>query len=234
MKTKSCILILLVAAASLQAQTNNLTALLQQGLLEEQANHNLDAAIADYQSLALQFDKDRQLAATAIFRLGECYRMQGKTNEAALEYQRILHDFPDQTTLSTLSRQNLTGLGITSAEKARPENSDAKLWDQMKNLPQNQLEQVLPTLAPDPVMTSLLQQRNAAEGKLAELTNDYSPQNPEVMDQKAVLDAINKQISEKIAGMMQALKLRGNWLKPPFPPALRPTQKTRKFSAFRR
>ena len=91
--------------------TNDLTALLQQGLFEEQANRNLDAAIEDYAALARQFDKNRQLAATAVFRLGECYRAQGKTPEAAAQYQRILSDFADQQTLATLSRQNLTGMG---------------------------------------------------------------------------------------------------------------------------
>jgi ankyrin repeat protein len=94
-----------------RAATNDLTTLLQQGLFEEQANRNLDAAIVNYQTLAAQFDKDRQLAATAVFRLGECYRALGKTNEAAVQYQRILHDFSDQTTLATLSRQNLAGMG---------------------------------------------------------------------------------------------------------------------------
>lgn len=112
MKTKLGVLILLLAATLARAQTNNLTALLQQGLFEEQANRNLDAAILDYQSLATQFDQDRQIAATAVFRLGECYRMQGKTNEAAAQYERVLKDFSDQTTLATLSRQDLTGLGI--------------------------------------------------------------------------------------------------------------------------
>ncbi len=114
MKTKLCMGIFILAAALAQAQTNELTVLLQQGLFEEQANRNLDAAIASYQSLAAQFDKDRQLAATAVFRIGECYRMQGKTNEAAAQYQRILHDFSDQTALATLSRQNLTGMGVTT------------------------------------------------------------------------------------------------------------------------
>ena len=118
MKTKLCLGILLVAAAILHAQTNSLTALLQQGLFEEQANRNLDAAIADYQTLATQFDKDRQLAATAVFRLGECYRAQGKTNEAAVQYQRVLRDFSDQQTLATLSRQDLTGMGFESSPAA--------------------------------------------------------------------------------------------------------------------
>ena len=97
----------------LHAQTNDLSTLLQQGLFEEQASRNLDAAISNYQALAAQFDQNRQVAATAVFRLGECYRMQGKTNEAAAQYQRILREFSDQTTLATLSRQDLTGMGTT-------------------------------------------------------------------------------------------------------------------------
>ncbi len=120
MKTKFFVLIFLLAATAARAQTNNLSALLQQGLLEEQANGNLDAAIVDYRSLAAEFDKNRPLAATAVFRLGECYRAQGKTNEAAAQYQRILREFPDQETLVTMSRQNLAGLGVTASDTATP------------------------------------------------------------------------------------------------------------------
>ncbi len=112
MKIKLCIAIMMLLAALAPAQTNNLNSLLEQGLLEEQANRNLDAAITDYKQLATEFDNDRQLAATAVFRLGECYRAQGKTNEAAVEYHRVLRNFSDQTTLAILSRENLTGMGL--------------------------------------------------------------------------------------------------------------------------
>ncbi|MBI3415627.1 MAG: ankyrin repeat domain-containing protein [Verrucomicrobia bacterium] len=78
--------------------------LLQKGLYEEEANHNLKAAIEAYQALVTQFDAQRAATATAVFRLGECYRKQGKTNEAAAFYQRILRDFADQTELARLSR----------------------------------------------------------------------------------------------------------------------------------
>jgi tetratricopeptide (TPR) repeat protein len=98
----------------LRAATNDLTTALQKGLFEEEANHNLDAAISNYQALATQFDQDRQIAATAIFRLGECYRKLGQTNDAVVQYQRIVREFPDQQTLATLSQQNLTGLGVAS------------------------------------------------------------------------------------------------------------------------
>src|ERR1019366_2199268 len=98
----------------LQAQTNDLSAALRQGLFEEEANRNLDAAISNYQSLATQFDQDRQIAATAIFRLGECYRKLGQTNDAVVQYERIVREFADQQTLATLSRQNLAGVGSVS------------------------------------------------------------------------------------------------------------------------
>src|SRR5207244_2908983 len=49
------------------AATTNLSAALQQALFEEEANHNLTAAIQSYQSLITQFDQDRKLAATAVF-----------------------------------------------------------------------------------------------------------------------------------------------------------------------
>src|SRR5439155_1759016 len=61
-----------------------------------------------------RFDEMRSVTATAIFRLGECYRKQGKTNEAVAQYQRLTREFRDQSTLATLSEQNLTGLGVAT------------------------------------------------------------------------------------------------------------------------
>jgi cytohesin len=108
------------------AATNELTSILQKGLFEEEANRNLDAAIAAYQSLVTQFDKDRQVAATAAFRLGECYRKLGKTNEAVVQYQRIIREFSDQNTLANLSRQNLAGMGLSAPTSTALSSSAAR------------------------------------------------------------------------------------------------------------
>jgi ankyrin repeat protein len=215
MKTKLGAIIFLLAIMFASAQTNNLTALLQQGLFEEQANRNLDAAIANYQSLATQFDKDRQLAATAIFRIGECYRAQGKTNEAAEQYQRILRDFSDQQTLATLSQQNLAGMGMTKTEPAAAENSDAQLLQKLEGRTFDELEKILPTLLPDATLDSLLEKRDEASVELAKLKIDMSTNNPAVWRQNAVLDEMNRQIHGKIAGMMQGLKMRAEISAPP-------------------
>ena len=134
------------AVTFVSAATNDLTTALQRGLFEEEANQNLGAAIQAYQTVANQFDKDRKLAATAIFRLGECYRKQGNTNDAATQYERILRDFSDQPTLITLSRQNLAALGSTPTAPATPVISDAARQEQKRlleeeiNLVQKQLD----------------------------------------------------------------------------------------------
>src|SRR5689334_3352957 len=114
MKTNRGIFIisaLLITVSSITAATNDMTAELQKGLFEEEANHNLEAAIKAYENVIRQFDKDRKLAATAIFRLGESFRKQGKTNEAVAQYERILREFSEQNTLTTLSSQNLAAMG---------------------------------------------------------------------------------------------------------------------------
>jgi ankyrin repeat protein/N-acetylneuraminic acid mutarotase len=117
-----------------RAATNDVTSALQRGLFEEEANQNLGAAIQAYQTVANQFDKDRKLAATAIFRLGECYRKQGNTNDAATQYERILREFSDQPTLVTLSRQSLAGMGSVSPAPANSAISDSARQEQKRLL----------------------------------------------------------------------------------------------------
>src|ERR1022692_4894685 len=135
-KVAVCLLLaaLCLLAAPSRAATNDLTSALQRGLFEEEANQNLGAAIQAYQTVANQFDKDRKLAATAIFRLGECYRKQGNTNDAATQYERILREFSDQPTLVTLSRQSLAGMGSAPSAPAAPTMSDTARQEQKRLL----------------------------------------------------------------------------------------------------
>src|SRR5437867_3664711 len=104
---------MMIGAIELHA-ADALTDALQKGLFEEEANQNLEAAIKAYQDVLSHADEQRRVAATALFRLAECYRKQGKTNEAAGEYRRLVRDYADQTMLANLSRQNLTGLGVSA------------------------------------------------------------------------------------------------------------------------
>src|ERR1041384_1521911 len=171
MKTKILAIGILLAAMLLRAATNELTSTLQKGLFEEEANHNLNAAAQAYQSVSAQFDKDRKLAATAIFRLGEVFRKQGKTNEATAQYERIVREFSDQSTLATLSRQNLAGLRKSPAlgdismpagldktpEEAGQLTARLKAIEQLKDNPEEQARAVL-GFFPDEILKKMLLQ----------------------------------------------------------------------------
>ena len=109
-----------------------LTEALQKGLFEEEANQNLEAAIKAYQDVLGRAEEQRRIAATALFRLAECYRKQGKTNEASAEYRRLVRDYSEQATLVNLSRQNLVGLGVNTATAptAIAQNADPLTTDE--------------------------------------------------------------------------------------------------------
>jgi hypothetical protein len=269
MKTRSFIAgLILIAAIGSPAATNDLTSALQKGLFEEEANRNLDAAISNYQALATQFDQDRQIAATAIFRLGECYRKLGRDNDAVVQYQRIIREFSDQQTLATLSRQNLTALNAavpaqlpapvdTSnfqqrlseiVERARLANNDIPGTNEFAQrlraiMQENSLQAPADSTAraaaleaeavslkaqiahlsslkredmriaiqqnfSNPVLTTLMQQLNEAEQKLASLTNDYDPRDLHIARAASLVNAINGQIDAQVDGVIKGLQAK--------------------------
>jgi ankyrin repeat protein len=120
-------LIVLSAALSFtcvcSANTNDLAASLQKGLFEEEANHNYLAAIQAYQEVIDRFDQERKLGATAIFRLAEVYRKQGKTNEANALSQRIVREFADQSPLAGLSQGYLAAAGTAGPNEIPKEDA---------------------------------------------------------------------------------------------------------------
>src|ERR1039458_6113387 len=224
----TCLLLaaLCLLAPPARAATNDVTTALQRGLFEEEAHQTLGAAIQAYQPVANQFDKDRKLAATAIFRLGECYRKQGNTNDAATQYERILREFSDQPTLVTLSRQSLAGMGSapsapavtaaseTTANTAAAAEAEAVTLEaqiaELKALPKDQIIAVVRQNFVNPVLTSLIQKRTEVEQKLAELQKEFGPQHTEVVKTVALLETINKQIDEQVQSVLLGLEINRN------------------------
>lgn len=88
---------------------------LKQGLFEEEANRNPTAALPHYQRIADAYTQQRTNAATALFRLAECYRKLARTNDAIGAYQRVVNEFPEREDLNTLARQSLSSLGAKTA-----------------------------------------------------------------------------------------------------------------------
>ncbi len=98
-------IVLAVAFASQCAAQDQLSDLLRRAVVEEDVNHNLDAAITQYRAIVDRYRDDRTTAATALFRTAECYRKLGKTSEADAAYNQLIAQFPDQTALVDRSRQ---------------------------------------------------------------------------------------------------------------------------------
>jgi biopolymer transport protein ExbD len=95
--------------AAAQPGTVSSTDLYGAGLLSEEAEQDLAGAEAAYRQAIQQFDRQREGAANAIFRLGEVYRKMGRTEEAKVQYARILREFPDMVRLTELSHAQLIG-----------------------------------------------------------------------------------------------------------------------------
>src|SRR6478672_1457608 len=85
--------------AAESAQSN-----LEKGLFQEEGNHDLAAAKKNYRAVLEQYEKERNLAAVALFHLAQCLRKEGNTNEAAEHYNRLISDFADQTNLVNSAR----------------------------------------------------------------------------------------------------------------------------------
>ncbi len=211
---------------------DDLAAALRQGLFEEEGNQNIPAAIEAYQALLAAHENDRKLAATAVFRLGECYRKLGRTNDAVAQYQRIATAYTEQTNLVTLSRQNLAGLGAAASSPSAGERaagsgggllgrlgpdvmraewlSQVALYEGLTNRSRAELQRILPTVAPDELLSQLLGQELSLAARRAELAGKFSPQHPEIVALERQAELLDKQIAERVDSIREGLSVKAD------------------------
>src|SRR5436190_20174194 len=192
------------------AASNDLTGLMQKALFEEEGNHNLPAAIEAYQSIITKSDDMRAVTATVLFRLGECYRKQRKTNEAVAQYQRILREFSDQTTLATLSEQNLGALGAPVMARSDKPANDSAAWQkrltEIKKMPKEEQRVAVQQLAPNRVLDTLMEKLMAEQQALVAAKTDYGPTHPEIQKRTALIEVIEKQIDTQVESTLHNLQ----------------------------
>jgi uncharacterized protein involved in exopolysaccharide biosynthesis len=80
------------------------------------------------------------------------------------------------------------------------------VYDYLRNLPRASLLKTIPTSSPDPLLTTLMEQKSAAEQKLAQLSVNHGPEHPEMKGLRDLLATITRQIDERLDGMLQGLK----------------------------
>ena len=113
-------LVMLVVAAGVADAQDRLADQLKKGIVQEETGQNPEKAIQAYKAIVGQFDEDRKVAATALYRLAECYRKAGMRNEAQAAYQRVVREFSDQTALADPSRRQLMDtFGVSESRTTR-------------------------------------------------------------------------------------------------------------------
>lgn len=226
MKKLNLFIVVLVCAGNLFA-ADPLTERLQRGLFEEEANRNLDAAIREYQSVVTQADEQRKVVATALFRLGECYRKLGRTNEAVAFYQRITRDYSEQEQLAKLAADFLKPALAAAPAGNQPEL--VREWQRraavlkVESMTALMEYDRLTTLSPaqlarssaatnSPALAQLEPQLLVTEQKLVLLKQQFSDEHPEVKSLTALQKTIRQQYDEALKGIVTAAQQRADSL----------------------
>jgi ankyrin repeat protein len=111
-----------LAADPAAAPAKDAQQLLRDGLFEEEANLDLGKAAAAYAEVIANYDVQRQISGTAVFRLAEIRAKQGKKDEAAALYQRVVAEFATFEQIAKPARERLAKLGAVLPDAASKES----------------------------------------------------------------------------------------------------------------
>jgi|GEM_PF-560384 len=92
----------------------------ERGLAAEESGKDLAGATKAYTDAVASADARRATHATALFRLAEVQRRQGRTNEATELYRRLLVEFPDQSEMVAVARQHAEAVAVASGGEGGP------------------------------------------------------------------------------------------------------------------
>ena len=139
------------------------------------------------------------LAVETIYALRDKYEVQGSQIDSAqadLDSRQKQFDIPDR------------GEGL-AVPNANPDPGLQKMKVQLAELRAMSHEQrrnVLPSLIPDATLSDLLGKLYDAQQKYATLTNDYALSSVEVMRVTALINVLNQQIDDRVAGLMAGME----------------------------
>jgi Tol biopolymer transport system component len=102
--------------STLQAQ--NPQSLFQKGLIQEEGEGNLKAAIDIYNAIVNDNSIDRALRAKALLHVGICHEKLGNQN-ARTSYQKLISEYSDQKDIALQGREKLRGLTKTNAKSKK-------------------------------------------------------------------------------------------------------------------
>ena len=129
--TAICIALVLAAGTGLlPAQTSaQAEKALESARHKEVVDGDLKGAIEQYRKIASQFSKQPEIAARALYQLGQCQEKLGQA-EARQSYERIVRDYGSASQYTAMARARLSAMGVTQGGEVRTR----LLWDKTPDL----------------------------------------------------------------------------------------------------
>ena len=218
--------LLLFAAATIDVPAaDDLSATLQKGLFEEQANRDLNAAIKHYEQILQAAEDHRKIVATAMYRLAESYRKQGHEARANELYARLIRDYSDQAEIMTElegwkeKNRNIPELDPSEEAPVAPgsifrlpeylaEAAElSALEEALEKLSPDELRWALPTVRSDSALNVVLRNWRLAQMELKELEATKGADPSAVAALQSRVEALAQGIQNQSKEILEGVKL---------------------------
>jgi succinoglycan biosynthesis transport protein ExoP len=126
---------------------------------------------------------------------------------------RVLYDISDamasgDAPTMLMTAETLRRLEANSIEVEAAFMQQEKLLEKLQSMPREKLIYALPTASPDPILTSLVEQKTLAEQALIVKQKDYGEQHPEVVKLRSQVEDIKTKINDQVDGILLGLDSR--------------------------
>ena len=182
----------------------------RRGLLAEEGVADLKVAVDAYSEAVRLTVDQRAIQATVLFRLAECQRKLGKTNDATATIRRLANEYSEQRDL--LKKAGALDW-INQSNAAEADRHYYALSEELatKRDALEFLSSMLQSIAPregirfaarvpshysNPELQRLITDFNTLEVRLTALNPDYGPEHPEVVRTRAIRQQIEAQFGE--------------------------------------
>ena len=118
-------ILILTAAGVLAQTTQQAEKLLEAARHKEVMEGDLKSAAEQYRKIASQFAKQRDVAARALYQLGQCQEKLGQ-EEARKSYERVVREYGGSQQFAAAARARLAAMG---SSRSATEVSNRLVWD---------------------------------------------------------------------------------------------------------
>ncbi|HEX4646135.1 MAG TPA: M56 family metallopeptidase, partial [Verrucomicrobiae bacterium] len=137
----------------------------------------------------------------------EVERRQQIVNQLRRELA-IPNEIAEGRAVSKMDSEMLRHYEMSLMESEAQYVKDRKMLQSLKQLPLADLRNVIPTAAPDPLLNVLLEKFIETKAKLVSLKKEFGGLNPQVQSTEAALEDLNKQIDERVRGILTGMEMR--------------------------